>query len=203
MTRLQWCEAREFLAAVEDCCNASSITVASLGLRFRRWTKEYYLHMSKKSTFKEFCLNATAVTSQRCNSGYESASSIDATEFGKFGDNAKEKEILDLAKFRGHEDSVWERIWIILRDAPELVNRRQGRSFSLLHHAAYWGNLRAAQQLVNEFNATACLCSKNGQKPFEVAFDRNHAAVGKFLKLLGINNFASPAQETRVCSSRC
>lgn len=56
MTRLQWCEAHEFLTAVENCRGKDVVSVSSLGAPFRSWTTRYYVHMSKKSVFREFCL---------------------------------------------------------------------------------------------------------------------------------------------------
>eukprot|EP00746_Dinoflagellata_sp_MGD_P002006 gnl/MRDRNA2_/MRDRNA2_103853_c0_seq1.p1 gnl/MRDRNA2_/MRDRNA2_103853_c0~~gnl/MRDRNA2_/MRDRNA2_103853_c0_seq1.p1 ORF type:complete len:481 (-),score=78.65 gnl/MRDRNA2_/MRDRNA2_103853_c0_seq1:121-1563(-) len=68
MTRLQWCEAREFLNAVDHlppmCCKKGSLTIPSLGSRFRRWTIKYYVGMSKTRSFREFCLKADATTEQ-------------------------------------------------------------------------------------------------------------------------------------------
>jgi len=186
MTRLQWCEAREFLIAVESCGIGKGITVPSLGSRFRNWTTEYYVRMSKKDAFRKFCLTAAPSTDQHSHSSNAGNCSFNEVEQKKSAQDEPHihsnwSKVLNLAKFGGQKDAVWERIFTILHDMPERVDRRRGRNFSLLHHAAYWGNLKAAQTLVHEFKADTSMHSKDGQTPSQVAFDCNHAPVGKFL----------------------
>merc|ERR1739848_640527 len=100
------------------------IVVPSLGSRFRRWTTEYYIHMSKKNTFRDFCLKVTAITDQHSNSSCARKRSLDATDSAKADNETEEQKnvqgqasiqatwskVLDIAKFRGQEDSVWERM---------------------------------------------------------------------------------------------
>lgn len=60
--------------------------------------------------------------------------------------------LLDLAKHQGGSGDTWDSIFAKLAGASEqLAKMRMWRTYNLLEHAAYWGQLVAVRRLVRQF----------------------------------------------------
>jgi len=84
------------------------------------------------------------------------------------------QELLDSAKLQGGSADVWDGIRTRLSQSPTLVNRRGGRTFNLLHHAAFWGQLDVVKWLVQDFHAGSHVRTKDGKLPVQVAAKQKH-----------------------------
>eukprot|EP00931_Biecheleriopsis_adriatica_P105700 TRINITY_DN80240_c0_g1_i1.p1 TRINITY_DN80240_c0_g1~~TRINITY_DN80240_c0_g1_i1.p1 ORF type:complete len:447 (-),score=57.63 TRINITY_DN80240_c0_g1_i1:79-1419(-) len=173
MSKLQWVEAQEVLAAIE-ASGGKNISVPSLGSSFRAWTVRYYPSMAERKTFREFCLRKGE--SQPAHCGYKSPPCESVA-----GDvKVDVQQILNSAKNHGDDLDVWSSILKVLDNAPDFLNDRGGRSFGLLHHAAYWGQVAAVQSLVQK-NADVDFRAKDGKTAAEIAAAKGHAEVASFL----------------------
>jgi 8-oxo-dGTP pyrophosphatase MutT (NUDIX family) len=168
MSKLQWVEAEEVLAAIEAYRpGEKSISVPSLGGRFRSWTVEFYVPMAKRQWFKEYCLRKGEP--QPRHDGKPTASEATMVKVSREDEVKVLEKMLQAAKYKGGNDETWEAIFSHLQKAPSLVNSRNGRSYGLLHHAAYWGQQDATLRLLAELHADSTMISKDGQTPAQVA----------------------------------
>jgi len=62
-----------------------------------------------------------------------------------------------------------------------VMGRPQVRNFALLHHAAYWGNDRAVQDMVEKYGVPPTLEAGDGTTPLQVAVDKGHNKVADYL----------------------
>lgn len=174
MEQLRWVPAEEVLAAFARHRRSNGILVPSLGSPFRSWTTPYYQSLVQHSGFRAFC-----------ERGAGAAGALELLE-----------PLLHAAKHRGNEDAIWLDIFERLSACPELVNSRGGRSYTLLHHAAFWGQLHAVQRLVGGFGADVHACSGDGRTPAEVAAQRGHKVVMIFLQDEDLDARAKKAART-------
>eukprot|EP00930_Biecheleria_cincta_P032299 TRINITY_DN22416_c0_g1_i2.p1 TRINITY_DN22416_c0_g1~~TRINITY_DN22416_c0_g1_i2.p1 ORF type:complete len:396 (+),score=90.18 TRINITY_DN22416_c0_g1_i2:322-1509(+) len=81
-------------------------------------------------------------------------------------------ELLDLAK-----DGCWAKVFTRLDKERALVNVRPAvREFSLLHQAAWQGDVEAATSLITKYGADQALLSKQGKTVAAVAEDEGHSS---------------------------
>jgi len=174
MAELRWCDAQEFLAALDGYGGGEAITLPSLGAPFRRWTTKYYLGLTRSIPFRAFCL-------QKELTGLAAG---DVATGGAAGDADGKllQELLGTAKASGSQPAAWQQIFARLSRSPGIASQRAGRSFSLLHHAAFWGQSDAAARLVSDFQADVLLRSRDGETAADVAARRGHADSAEFLR---------------------
>jgi len=166
MTELRWCDAREFLEAVKaHSSNDQGIQSPSLDSQFRRWLTRYYKILADNADFLAFCSGEGAALSE-----------ADAELLDK---------LLTKAKNQGSRAAVWDEILDKLSESPSLARRRRTRSYAFLHHAAYWGQVKAVQRLVSDFHVDVQLRSKDGETAAKVAAGRGHGEVEAYLSSKG------------------
>mmetsp|Transcript_59632 Transcript_59632/g.126287 ORF Transcript_59632/g.126287 Transcript_59632/m.126287 type:complete len:758 (-) Transcript_59632:198-2471(-) len=81
-------------------------------------------------------------------------------------------ELLTLARDSGADADTWESIFESLRECPAALARPPPRKMTLLHQAAYWGNVGAVETLLAEFSADPTELTADG-------LDMDAAAVAK------------------------
>jgi len=92
-------------------------------------------------------------------------------------------KLIDFAK-----DARWEEIFLMLDKRPELVNVRPAvRDFSVLHQAAYHGDLKAATTLIEKYGADPNQLTKGAKSVAEVADEQGHSELAE-----KIRSFAGP-----------
>jgi len=181
MSKLQWVDARDVLAAIEAHKGENAITVGALSSRFRSWTTEFYVSMAKRSAFREFCLRkGEPHCVDVCRAGAAPATigkkgKIAAGTAGTKSSVATQEDVklldslLQSAKYDGEVAETWATIFRHLKKQPKLVNKRNGRSFTFLHHAAYWDHSDAVRVLISDFKADSQILSADGETPAQVA----------------------------------
>lgn len=86
--------------------------------------------------------------------------------------------LIDAAK-----DGKWERVFEILEKSPDLVNvRPEVRLYSVIHQAAYHGDIEILRRLIEDFKANVKLLTKDGMKPLEVALTGKQEVAADYLE---------------------
>lgn len=86
---------------------------------------------------------------------------------------------IDIAKA-----GTWDGLYKVLDTQPGLVNVRPDvREYSVLHQAAYHGNLDAVQTLIDKYGADPSLRTKFGKSAIDIAQEHGHVPVADFVAL--------------------
>mmetsp|Transcript_69717 Transcript_69717/g.130137 ORF Transcript_69717/g.130137 Transcript_69717/m.130137 type:complete len:710 (+) Transcript_69717:54-2183(+) len=98
-------------------------------------------------------------------------------------------------------DASWDKLFELLARHSALVNERPAvREMSILHQAAYYGQLDVITRLVKDFGADPTLRTKHAKTAVEVAEEQGHAEAVALLKAnlpakgLGQHVVAPPAE---------
>ncbi|CAK0836200.1 unnamed protein product [Prorocentrum cordatum] len=98
---------------------------------------------------------------------------------GSSGAGTEAHAVIDAAK-----DGKWEAVFRLLGEGPPgLVNIRPGvRRYSVLHQAAFHGDIEVLRRLIEDFKADVKQLTDEGQNALEIARLEKHDAAAKYLE---------------------
>lgn len=86
-------------------------------------------------------------------------------------------ELLDAAKY-----CKWDDVWKVLGEHPDWVDRRPDyRRFTVMHQAAFEGDIDVLKKVIDEFKGDPKLANKDGQTPEQVARAEGNTEAADFL----------------------
>eukprot|EP00933_Yihiella_yeosuensis_P069952 TRINITY_DN7713_c1_g1_i2.p1 TRINITY_DN7713_c1_g1~~TRINITY_DN7713_c1_g1_i2.p1 ORF type:complete len:811 (-),score=203.45 TRINITY_DN7713_c1_g1_i2:87-2483(-) len=92
-------------------------------------------------------------------------------------DTSELEDLISAAK-----EQEWNKVWKILKKHPLYVNMRPPhRKYAAIHQAAYGGNVKVCQKIVENFRGDPALKTKDGQTPEEVATENGNSEAAAFL----------------------
>eukprot|EP00927_Polykrikos_kofoidii_P063968 TRINITY_DN5889_c1_g2_i1.p1 TRINITY_DN5889_c1_g2~~TRINITY_DN5889_c1_g2_i1.p1 ORF type:complete len:704 (-),score=100.96 TRINITY_DN5889_c1_g2_i1:13-2124(-) len=120
--------------------------------------------------FKEFVKFIMDDTFASSFGGASLRESIKSDESLSEDDVATLHSLLDMARDKGGSRTTWNTIYDALRNKPILVNAKPGkRRFQLIHHAMWWNNMHAIQNLVLRCRTNLNLLTSDGLTCLELA----------------------------------